>query len=264
MLSEKEKIKILDGILLSSPNTEKHRRYHIFPERVSALVKDRRNSPKSRFYEKERLEFIKSRVNFKNKMVLDIGCNTGYFLFAALDNGASKVIGYEGETTCHEFLENAVMLLDERDKFSLFKQYYDFRAEAGKYDIIILLNVLHHIGDDYGSKTMTMDVAKGKIVEQINSLSRNTSVLIIQMGFNWKGHINTCLFDHGTKEELIAYIEDGTKENWEISAIGIAEAHNGRILYNLVNDKNILRDDSLGEFLNRPLFILKSKNVEKD
>jgi hypothetical protein len=38
-------------------------------------------------------------------------------------------------------------------------------------------------------------------------------------------------------------------------------SQNGKINYKLLNHSNIERNDSLGEFLNRPLFILKSKKL---
>ena len=47
--------------------------------------------------------------------------------------------------------------------------------------------------------------------------------------------------------------------DWAVQAIGIAERHDGRVVYRDLDARNIDRDDSLGEFLNRPLFILRSR-----
>lgn len=44
--------------------------------------------------------------------------------------------------------------------------------------------------------------------------------------------------------------------------VGIAQRSEGGLIeYIELNDENIKRDDSLGEFLNRPIFVLKSKGV---
>ncbi len=180
-----------------------------------------------------------------------------------MDDGAASVTGYEGKVLCNEFVESAVKLLLEEKRFKLIKGYYDFSTHNKKYDIVILLNVLHHVGDDYGDKSLTINDAKSKIIEQINSLNRSSSIMIYQMGFNWQGNIKTCLFEHGTKAEMIHYLKNGTKNYWDTLAIGIAEKHEGGIVYKDVNEKNIVRDDSLGEFLNRPIFILKSKDIKK-
>ena len=70
------------------------------------------------------------------------------------------------------------------------------------------------------------------------------------------------LFKNGTKKELISFIKKGIKKNFEIVDIGIPEFINNNIIYAEPNDENMKRRDDLGEFLNRPLFILRSKNIE--
>ena len=57
---------------------------------------------------------------------------------------------------------------------------------------------------------------------------------------------------------MINFISEGTKEFCKIIDIGIAEKKDNLIVYASRNEKNIQRDDTLGEFLNRPIFILKS------
>ena len=259
MRNEREIIKQLNNILAKTTKTEKHRGYHILPERLNSKITDDSLKSHPVFFEKERMTFTRSYVNFQNKSILDIGCNTGYFLFGTMDDGATHVTGYEGKTLCNEFIGKAIELMEEEKKFIHFNKYYDFGNDKEKYDVIFLLNVLHHVGDDYDDKSLTLPDAKSKILDQINNLSKIASTLIFQMGFNWQGNIKQCLFENGLKGEMIDYIEKGTEDYWEITAIGIAERKNGGIVYKELNDKNIERDDSLGEFLNRPLFIMKSK-----
>ena len=82
--------------------------------------------------------------------------------------------------------------------------------------------------------------------------------MVFQLGFNWKGNRNLGLFENGSKVELIDFIAEGVKNYWTIEKIGIAEAANNSIEYCDLNDNNIIRNDKIGEFLNRPIFILKS------
>ena len=72
--------------------------------------------------------------------------------------------------------------------------------------------------------------------------------MVFQLGFNCKGNITTPLFKNGTKSEMIEFIKNGTKEYWEVIAIGIPERCNGGIVYKELNEKNIIRDDSLVNF----------------
>jgi predicted rRNA methylase YqxC with S4 and FtsJ domains len=78
----------LKAILMKTRKDEKHRGYHILPERLNSKISSDELKNKYVFYEKERLAYMKSKIDFQNKTVLDIGCNTGYFLFDLLDSGA--------------------------------------------------------------------------------------------------------------------------------------------------------------------------------
>ncbi len=86
-----------------------------------------------------------------------------------------------------------------------------------------------------------------------------SSYVILQLGFNWKGDRYLPLFDNGTKSEMIAFLQINIESFLDITRIGIAQKKDNNVIYSDLTDSNIERDDSLGEFLNRPLFILKSK-----
>jgi SAM-dependent methyltransferase len=190
---------------------------------------------------------------------LDIGCNTGYFLFELIERGVKFATGYEGGKFHAKFCQEAISLL-EINNARIINEYYNFHEEE-HFDIALLLNVLHHVGDDYGDTGLSMKNAKKAIIEQLNSLSNHADFVVFQLGFNWKGDITKCLFENGTKKEMIDFITNGIKNHYDILSIGIAQKKNGIVYYEDVNEENIKRDDSLGEFLNRPLFILKSVNI---
>jgi len=57
---------------------------------------------------------------------------------------------------------------------------------------------------------------------------------------------------------MIEYVKSGIIGKWEIMSVGIAEEKCGAVVYRSVDDLNIERNDRVGEFLNRPLFIMKS------
>ena len=237
----------------------KHSNYQILSNRLSQIVGQDEIDVKTR-YESERLKFILENIEIKGKTILDIGGNTGYFTFELIDSGAEKLYYFEGNRAHSEFVQHAADLLDVTNKIDVRNNYYKFEDEFEnkKFDIILLLNVLHHIGDDYGDKELTINMAKQNILKQLNSLADKTSTLVFQLGFNWKGNRDLGLFEGGSKAELIDFIREGVKNYWSIETIGIAESENESIVYNNLNDNNIKRNDKLGEFLNRPMFVLKS------
>lgn len=254
----------LKSILDEHNRQEKHIGYHILPERFNKILAGTENENKYTFYERERFSFFKDNVDFSDKRVIDIGCNIGYFLFNILDLDARQVTGYEGKKSCGDFLKAAINLAGVKNKFNLHNQYYQFDDASVKYDVGLLLNVIHHTGDDYGTDKKDIITAKENMIKQVNLLSYQVDRLIFQMGFNWKGNRDLCLFANGTKKEMIDYIREGSSDYWDIECIGVAESLNGVIKYNYLNEKNIERNDSLGEFLNRPIFILKSKKFKNN
>lgn len=239
--------------------SSKHSNYQILPSNLKELIKDEDVVVQSR-YEKERLKYILENVDFKGKTVLDIGGNIGYFTFETYNAGASKIDYYEGNKTHAEFVKKGIEALGLNGKIEVYPEYYLFDQKGKKYDIAYLLNVVHHSGDDFGD-SISIGKAKTDILECINSMAEIAKVLIFQMGFNWCGNRDKCLFEQGTKAEMEEFIQKGTKENWDIIKIGVAVKKGCQIEYEDVNLKNNQRKDELGEFLNRPIFIMKSKSI---
>lgn len=247
-----DKYKLIE---LHKKNT-KHSNYQILPNALVNILDKTQLKIHSR-HESERMIYFVSKVSFENKKILDIGANTGYFTFESIDAGASSVVVYEGNKNHAEFITEASKIVSY--PILAKPEYYAFEEDnTNYYDVVLLLNIVHHLGDDYGDNSVNKENAKKQMLQCINKLSKNCEKMIFQMGFNWKGNRYDCLFDNGTKNEQIKFIEAGIESYWKIENIGVAEKENGQIVYKDLTEKNIKRDDTLGEFLNRPIIILKS------
>jgi SAM-dependent methyltransferase len=248
-----------NDLILLYQASSKHSNYQVLPRALQVILPSERITVKSR-HEIARFEYINSILDFAGLTVVDIGGNTGFFTFEVLARGAKRVDYYEGNEAHHEFVAAAAKLLNFEKRIRTFNRYVSFQDLAfPKVDCVLLLNVLHHAGDDYAQSVLSVESAKQEIVRSLKVISRKTDWLIFQMGFNWKGDCKCPLFMHGTKGEFIRFVEKNTCQDFETLAIGIAEQHEGNIVYVDLNDRNIARNDALGEFLNRPLFILRSK-----
>jgi SAM-dependent methyltransferase len=213
-------------------------------------------------HEAARWDFIKNHIAFAGKSVADVGANTGYFSLAAIESGAARVNAYEGNAAHCSFLHTATGLLGLDDQLKAHPHYIDF-GNAGlpePVDIIFLLNVLHHYGDDYGNDATQPDEIKKHISRALNLATQQSGTIVFQLGFNIQGNRMRPLFEHGTKGEVIAFMEGALPAHWRISALGIAErTTENAIRYAPPSQTNLLRDNALGEFLNRPLFILEAR-----
>lgn len=240
----------------------KHSNYQVLPDCLQQFIRSDDVYTVSR-YEAERLRFIKSIVSFAGCTVLDVGGNTGFFSFEALEAGAARVDYYEGNPNHAAFVELASRMLNFDDRIEVRNKYLDFQNERPEstYDIGLVLNVLHHIGDDYGDPRLSVEKAREQIIDDLVGLSRSVRVLAFQLGYNWKGNRNLPLSATGTKQEMIEYLTSGIRGSWEVIRIGIAETDEQGVSYREPTKENITRDDSLGEFLNRPLFLMRSLSL---
>lgn len=220
-------------------------------------ISDRPIKPR---YEHERLHYILQHLDINSKNVLDIGANTGFFSFEVLKAGAKTVTAYEGNTTHASLMLLAAEFLNVASQITIRDRYFLFSKESSldAVDVILLLNVLHHIGDDFDDSS-DIENAKIKLLDHLNCLASKTHFLVLQIGFCWKGDRRIGLFSHGTKREMIDFIVNGTQKHWHVENIGVPEKVVDRIEYRELSQHNVVRENSLGEFLNRPIFILKSR-----
>lgn len=238
----------------------KHSHYQILPTVLDPVLPRERLSMKSR-HEKARLAYITSQFSVAGLHVADIGGNTGFFSFELLARYALRVDYYEGNKAHHDFVRAAAQQLGLGRRLHTFNRYVTFApGDLAPVDCTVLLNVLHHLGDDFGDASLNKEAAKQNILACLAALSRTSRFLIFQLGFNWKGDRHQPLFDHGTKAELIDFVTQGTSADWFINTIGIGEKSGETVAFKNLNRTNIARADALGEFLNRPIFLMQSKH----
>ena len=254
----KENINQLRNLYAKS---SKHSSYQRLAPNLAALLSEDLAASITR-YEAERWEFISASVEFGGKLICDVGANTGYFTFRSLEAGAENVEVFEGNSTHCDFIALSADELGLGGKVAVRNTYLDLEAESqvGPFDICFLLNVLHHYGDDYGHKQSGHLEAKSHITRALNQLSFLSRLVVFQLGFNQKGDRTKPLFTDGTKREMIDFIRESCEDSWDIARIGVACYESGIVCFRDLDELNMQRMDSLGEFLNRPLFIMRSRH----
>lgn len=250
----------IDKLCFLYKNQSKHANYQILPRKLQPFFESHPIQIKSR-HEEERLNFIKANINISQKSLLDIGGNTGFFTFELLDSGATSATLYEGNRIHAEFVHTAAKLLNLSNRLTVINSYFDSSINGispSHFNVTLLMNVLHHIGDDYGDKSITINKARELVANSLKNLAAFTDILAFQIGYCWKGNRNLPLFKTGSKQEQIDFLIQSTENYWKVSAIGIPQITDQKIAYEKPTKENMNRQDGLGEFLNRPLFILKS------
>jgi len=238
----------------------KHSHYQLLHPSIEALLG---NIPQSSGrHEAHRQCYMARRLPLRDLRVLDIGANTGYFTFAALADGAHKVVSQEGNAEHARFMALVAERMRLNHRLEVRPRYYNFEEPSNDYfDVIFCLNVLHHLGDDFGDRQIRLGSAKAEMLTALNQLSLQTRHLWMQLGFNWKGDRYCPLFPEGTKANVIDFVCQGTKGHWRID--DIAAVNPKTLDYEPMGDHNLGRFDALGEFLNRPLFLMSSLRFDE-
>jgi SAM-dependent methyltransferase len=211
-------------------------------------------------YESLRWEYMAARFDFMGKSVLDIGANTGFFSLAALERGATEVHAYESNRLHAEFMREVSTLLGLNHLLTVNNNYFEFeRQQTLGVDIILCLNVLHHLGDDFNASFNTLCTAKRNMGLKLRQLAKQTMYCWIQLGFNWKGDRHSPLFDNGLKTNIVDFVSENCERYWVIEDVALYDPLS--MCYKTACNELFERFEDVGEFLNRPLFLLKSSIV---
>jgi len=233
----------------------KHSSYQLIHPTLLPLLGDASGLPAGKL-EEQRQRWLEHAVPMADRTVLDIGANTGYFSFAALQSGARSVRSQEGNSAHARFMEAAAQALGVSDRLEVVPAYFNFEPEADqRFDVTLCLNVVHHLADDFGDSALTISQAREQMLAAINAMTAWTRTLVLQVGFNWKGDRHRPLFEGGQKASLIDWVRAGTASHWRIDEIVVADPRfDGE--FRPVDAVNLPRNDAVGEFINRPLFLM--------
>lgn len=90
-----------------------------------------------------KFNLIANHLNIKDKIIADIGCNNGYYMFRMLPFMPKKIIGFEPSAFCKAQFELINSFIKSHIAFELLGiedlVYYDY-----KFDCIICLGVIYH------------------------------------------------------------------------------------------------------------------------
>ena len=87
---------------------------------------------------------LEPHLNLENKLVGDIGCNNGYYMFRALQKNPKHIIGFDPMPLCflqYQFLQ--FFLQEERLSFELLG-IEELESFQNVFDVLLCLGVLYH------------------------------------------------------------------------------------------------------------------------
>jgi SAM-dependent methyltransferase len=212
--------------------------------------------------DKERAAFMFDQYSVRGQRVLDIGANQGYLTVEAALRGAERVDAFESNEVDGVFLMQAAKLLPGLDRVTAHPINYDFdQANGDRWNCVICLNVLHHIGRYFDTHVNDLSETKNLMRQHLHRLLSKGGCVWLQMGYNWQGNTQKPMFPQGSKREMTDFVTSLIEPHARLAVIGIYNAQ--AKAYELANHGDWdhplwQRIDSLGEFGNRPLYLIQS------
>jgi len=148
-------------------------------QRFDFLEDSAKDSNTSKKYELSKLDLF----DIKDKKILDIGCNVGYFLFKLLDKDPKELIGIDYSQF---FIDLAVGLNEEYFKSNkikfISKNIFNFETEI-KFDLIICFSTFHYFVDtqlNFLSKIYNLLEHQGKFLLEVETFPENDKSFILK------------------------------------------------------------------------------------
>ncbi|MBT8507874.1 hypothetical protein AZH53_05535 [Methanomicrobiaceae archaeon CYW5] len=258
----------------------KHGHYQMLPPALINIEPTLSRFSHSRRLDNERYEWFSKKINFKNKRILDIGANIGYFSFRLATEMQGNLTTYE------PFIDHSIAIdtckrilgLDD-NSFNNVNQGVSLKdiKNLKRYDIVLFFNVLQHAGEDFDSNFVrSVDDWRDYAVQYLTELRNITEYLIFQTGYTWLGHEGKFCDDDDILDFTIDLLRDA---GWNIEYCGVVTNHQSPnyVDYEISNDsknvhplisfwtkygiifKNKFFNANLDyRFMERPLFICKS------
>jgi len=135
-----------------------------------------------------RLGFIKSKLDFTDRVVLDLGCSGGFFAFE-ISKIARKVIAVDGDP---EIIERNKSVQNELRRENIDFVCAPISAETisniGTVDITLFLSVFHHMLTVSDAYDWNRGVNSAHIDSMLTAVNRCTSTLVFETGVATEGY----------------------------------------------------------------------------
>jgi len=152
-------------------------------------------------------ERLSNLIDFKNQKVLDIGCFHGFFSFKIEQAGAKEINGVEKSNEA--ILTARKLSWLKKSKVCFYKNdIVDFKTQ-NHYDIVLVLNMLHHVSDI--PKALKNVFSMGNLIVFEIPVEQEKMILKYAKDFGFK--LDKKINSHRETREIVLFKNDKSKTN---------------------------------------------------
>lgn len=266
-----------------------HGRHGLYQKLPPTLPKDIRDAFPERWdtrLDEERYNWIISNLDCKNKNILEIGANIGYFSSRFAHSCNCSVSAYEPDPQLFDVLSTIIRLSNLEDRISAHNTSItlDTIDALPQFDIILNLNVIQHAGYDFENASISsLRDWRDYSVSFLHKLRSRSDYMIFQMGYQlWGFDREICnesdiinytvslLRDSGWRPEFCGVLnsiplrnEKPNYENIDITKNRFPQIMRNRLpmryLFDVILSKIAHKPYVSYTFAQRPIFICKSE-----
>ena len=142
----------------------------------------------------KKYNLIQKHFNLKDKIVADVGCNNGYYMFRMLNSNAKRIIGFDPSPLFKLQFDFINHFLKSNIKFEMLGvEHIEFYEH--KFDFIFMLGVLYHRANPIGA------------LKSLNrALNKNGEILIDTFMIEGEDEVSLTPFERYAKIPNIYFI----------------------------------------------------------
>ena len=151
------KIKLDDWLTIGDENTLNSKDINLIEQSAKALIPWRKGpfdfcgmKLDSEWQSNLKYNLLKKHFNIKDKIVADVGCNNGYYMFRMLDESPKRLVGFDPSAIFKTQFDVVNHFVKGDIKYELLGvEHLEFYEH--KFDMIFMLGVLYHRSDPIAS-----------------------------------------------------------------------------------------------------------------
>ena len=211
---------------------------HFFYQKIPDFISKQKNNLKID-QDQMRLKWFLQNFKMKDARVLDVGSNFGYMCLSVSKIRNYECSGFESEKQVYKFSEKLRKKSKLKNVFFFNKKLQFMNLDnLQNYDIIFLLNVLHHAGHTYDKNKIRYSKSwVNYTINYLKKMRKKSKYIFFQTG---NVNFGARYFNNKNTFKIIPQIM--RKSGWKIKKIGIVKNFNNKILKYETYDQSDIKD----------------------